>query len=235
MKKLLALVPLALAAASHAGTIDTRLSYDGISKQFSQRLYIGNTWANGVGASADSTFLLSSVKDRNEVDTMRTVSTELVAWWTYKISPDLYLRPGLSTVVNASGTTSRPYAVLGFKIDGQWDASLRYRPNFRNYDTKDLGGQLARDNNHNLTLWAGYRYSESVNFEYQLDYLKKANNYNFDNGKKTIFEHEVVATFPNGFGKGLTPYILIDHLGDSIVSGQKKTHWRPRAGIKIAF
>jgi oligogalacturonate-specific porin family protein len=238
MKKLLTLALLPLAFASQAANLDTRLSYDGISQQTSQRLYIGNTWAStGIGASADSTFLLTGVSGTDQIDVMRTASTELVVWWTYRISPALYVRPGLSTFVNASGTTSRPFVILGLKVNDAWDTSFRYRPNFRNYDTLDLSTPRAldRDSNHTLTWWNGYKFSSSLTFEYQFDYIKKINNYTFDNRKKTIIEHEVVALFPDAFGKGLTPYVLINHLGDAYVNNEKKTHWRPRAGIKLAF
>ena len=252
MKKLLALALLPLACASQAATLDTRLSYDAVSREYIDRVYIGNTWANGIGASLEANFLLSEVKNNDSIDALRTGNTEIVGWWTYRTSPTWFLRPGLSTLVNAGSTTAatlaagttggstlRPFLVAGYKVNDKLDTTVRYRANYRNYKTKDLAGNLDRDNAHNLTLWFGYQFSPSINFEYQLDYIKKINNYANDNGKSVIFENEFVVLFPSAFGKGLTPYFLIDHLGRSAanktVDGVAQAHWRPRVGIKLAF
>ena len=252
MKRLLALAMLALTGASQAATLDTRLSYDTVNKDYIDRIYIGNTWANGVGASMEANFLLTGIKNSNKIDALHTGNTELVAWWTYRISPTLFVRPGLSTLINAGttsaatiaagttgGSTLRPFVILGMKVNDNLDTTFRYRNQHRSYNTVDLDKKLDRDDAHNLTWWAGYRLSDSVAFEYQLDYIKKINNYTNDNGKKVIFENEVVVLFPEAFGKGLTPYFLIDHLGRSAanktIDGQPATHWRPRVGIKLAF
>jgi oligogalacturonate-specific porin family protein len=250
MKKLLALAMLPLACASQATTLDTRLSYDTVNKDYIDRIYVGNTWSNGLAGSLEANFLLTGIKNSDKIDAMHTGNTEVVGWWTYRFSPELFIRPGLSTLVNAGttstatlaagttgGSTSRPFVTLGYKAADDLDMSLRYRFQHRNYNTMDLSKQLDRDNAHNLTLWFGYKLSDSVNLEYQLDYIKKINNYTNDNGKKSIFENEVVVLFPDAFGKGVTPHFTLDHLGRSVktIDGTPATHWRPRLGIKFSF
>jgi oligogalacturonate-specific porin family protein len=237
MKTQIAFALLAVTAVAQAATIDTRLSYDSVAEDYTARILVSNTWANGFGASLEAPITLTSTKYSGQMDTLRTGTTEIVASYTYRFSPEMFIRPGLSTLVSSAGSTSRPFVTLGYKLSDTWDASVRYRYGHRNYDTLDLSNKLDRDDAHNLTLWAGYKLNSSVNLEYQLDYIKKVNNYFNDNKKTHIFENEFVAVFPDGFGKGITPYVLIDHLGTSYGTANKQatTHWRPRVGLKISF
>jgi hypothetical protein len=106
----------------------------------------------------------------------------------------------------------------------------------RNYDTIDLGGKPNKDSSGNITIWNGYKVNDWLSLEWQFDYIQKINNFYNDNKESAVIENEFVAVFPNAFGKGVTPYVLIDHLGK--YTDQNKNlvdHWRPRAGVKIAF
>ena len=237
MKKYLGVALLAITCASQAATLDFRLSYDSVAKDYIGRIYVANTWANGFGGSLEAPFTLTENKFSGDVDVLRTGTTEVVAWWTKPLAPNLFIRPGLSTLVSSAGSTSRPFVTVGYKVNEFWDTSVRYRYGHRNYDTLDNAKKLNRDDAHNLTLWTGYKVSPGLTLEYQLDAIRKVNNYFNDNRKKLIFENEFVALFPDAFGKGVTPYVLIDHLGKTFNTPDKteKTHWRPRVGLKIAF
>lgn len=237
MKKYLAIALLTAAGASQSATLDTRLSYDSVAKDYIGRIYVGNTWASGIGGSLEAPFTFTGTKFSGDVDILRTGTTEVVAWWTTPLSNGFFIRPGLSTLVSSAGSTSRPFVTTGYKVNANWDMSVRYRYGHRNYDTLDKNKQLDRDDAHNLTLWTGYKVSPGLTLEYQFDAIQKVNNFNNDNLKKRIYEHEFVALFPDAFGKGVTPYVLIDHLGKSFNTEDKsgKTHWRPRIGLKVVF
>jgi hypothetical protein len=236
MKKLLVLPLLLLTGLSQAGSLDMRLSYDATTKEYAGRVFVSNVWESGWGASVDVPFNMTQTKYSGDVDKLVTGTNEFTLYKNFKLSPEVFVRPGLSVQVTKDGSTSRPWVTVGRKMNDKWDTSLRYRYNNKNFDTKDLAGVMDRDNAHNLTFWNGYKVNSWLTMEYQLDYIRKVNNYANDNKKKVIFENELVALFPNAFGKGITPYVLIDHLGSvKNQSGAMETHWRPRAGLKVAF
>lgn len=237
MNKFFGTAMLAVTCGAQAATLDTRLSYDSVAKDYIGRIYVGNTWESGFGGSLEAPFTLTSTKYSGEMDMLRPGTTEVVAWGTKRISPALFIRPGLGHLISSSGSTTRPFVTIGYKASPQLDMSLRLRYGRRNFETLDLAKKMERDNAQNVTLWFGYKVSKSVVLEYQLDYIRKVNNFPTDSGRKVIFENEFVVIFPDLFGKGFTPYALIDHLGKSINTPDKseRDHWRPRAGLKIAF
>lgn len=236
MKKLLVVPMLLLTGLSQAGSIDLRHSYDALTKEHAGRVFVSNVWESGWGASVDVPFNMTKTKYSGDIDKLQTGTNEYTLYKNFKISPEVFVRPGLSVQVASTGSTSRPWITVGRKMNEQWDASLRYRYNQKNFDTKDLAGLMDRDSSHNITLWNGYKVNSWLTLEYQLDYIRKTNNYVNDNKEKVIFENEFVALFPNAFGKGVTPYVLIDHLGGGFdQNGASKAHWRPRFGLKIAF
>jgi hypothetical protein len=54
MKTQIALALMAASAVAQAATIDTRLSYDAVNKDYTARVLVSNTWANGFGASLEA-------------------------------------------------------------------------------------------------------------------------------------------------------------------------------------
>jgi len=238
MKRFLLAGLFAVCGLAQSATLDTRLSYDSVSEAYTQRVLVYNGWANGVAGFIDIPFSLTRSNFSDDIDTLKNVGTiELSGWWTTPLTKEFYLRPNLNILVGPAGPTWRPTISLGYKPSPQFDSWLRYRYSKRNYSTANNAGVQDKDNAHLVTLWAGWKYSATLEFEYQGDFIKRINNYWNDNRKSQIIETEFQVNFPNAFGKGVTPYVLIDHLGTSFKTfdGKERDRWRPRAGVKLAF
>ncbi|RKF18168.1 N-acetylneuraminic acid outer membrane channel protein NanC [Alginatibacterium sediminis] len=213
-----------LSATANAASIDFRHQYNSESKNHSSRVKMGNTFDNNFSVSLEVKF-----KGEDPTDFMKGLQnngTEIGLGYTYKLSDQWALQPGMPIEFRDSGTTFKPQLRLTYtpaSIDGL-SLSGRYRLDVKN------GAPDYEKYRHRGTFNAGYKMDQwKFGYEFNYYYADDAQYTLYDNGR-TNYDHNVTAHYSMG---DWTPWV---ELGDvSVGKETSKRELRSRVGIAYKF
>ena len=172
-------------------------------------------------------------KQGNEsVHQTTTDYSEIEGNYTYKLTPELILTPGMVYHWSSAGTQLRPYIKMTYALTPSWYTALRYRYEGNLYDSVDTHGNNARGNVNRIDLYLGWKYEQWVIQDNPVWY-SHVNDFNYNNNQRHAWENDLVVRY--NINKTWSPYIEWDYLGQQgIYHGENNlTENRYRVGVSI--
>ncbi len=218
---------LAFSAQSFAGGyLEVREAWNSASEEHQFKVGAGYNFQNGAG------LIYQSAYNTGKLDQLKHSFDEVEGWYPlWKINDDLtFFAGGLINSTNA-GSTTAPYAQLGYVITDDLVMAFKYRYNHMNYETKDLNKEMNYNDSHQLILVVNYKINDELSYEFEPNYYLNTNEYNRKNGKDHSWELNNKFTWK--MTQAWRPFIQLSWLDRDV--GNNAEQYRIRLGIRYYF
>ncbi|ECA8971158.1 porin [Salmonella enterica subsp. enterica] len=215
---------LAMTFSASAVTIDIRHEYLDDNKYHRDRIQVSHRFANGFGFFVEGKFKSGGNSADKPFSDIVDNGSEYSLNYTYQISPQFRIQPGMELEVASAKSIYKPYLRSWYNFDSGIYLSLRYR---YEYVRETTAGKEDEHINRG-DIWLGYRWQ---NLTFETNYVYKSSDTLKYNNKKDDYEYNGRVAW--GINSEWTPYIEVGNV--SVYTTQDDRQTRFRVGAQYTF
>ena len=215
-----------ISAFAAGAWIEGREAFNTASEQHEFVLRGGYNFDGGAG------IMLTNAYNTGKLDQFKHSYNELEGWYPlFKPTTEFTVSPALILTNNADGSTVSPYVDFNYKFIPDFNVTLRYRYNNKNYDSVDLNGSKNKDSTHQFVMYWNLKINEEWAYTFEPDYFIHVKDFHSKNGKDHNWELNNKLTYT--LTPRWKPYVEASWLDRW--SQYEREQYRFRVGIRYYF